>query len=248
MGGGPAENLLILLPVPEPTAELETLKNRYPNVTIKYQRLNFLGADAWKAEQELDPSIYKNCTILFTLAGLPPKGREDAPNLQWIHFFSAGINSSVTHPIWKDDSIILTTSSGVHGPQIAEWFTMTLLVQNHSYNLLHDDQKKHAWRKDGAALVMPRDLVGQRLGVLGYGSIGRQAARVGKALGMQVFAYTATLKDTKDSRKDHGFVVPGTGDPEGEYPSEWYSGLDKKSLHHFLEQDLDVLLISVPLT
>lgn len=127
MGGGPEENILILLPIPEPTAQLETLRKGFPNITVTYQRLNFLAADAWKAEREVDPSLYKDCTILFTLAGLPPKGREDAPHLRWIHFFSAGINSSFDHPIWKDDKITLTTSSGVHGPQITEWFIMTLL-------------------------------------------------------------------------------------------------------------------------
>lgn len=65
---------------------------------------------------------------------------------------------------------------------------------------------------------------------------------------MEVFAYTATPKTTPESRKDHGFIVPGTGDPNGSIPSKWFSGTDKASLHNFLSQDLDILLISVPLT
>ena len=93
-----------------------------------------------------------------------------------------------------------------------------------------------------------RDKVGQRLGVLGYGSIGRQVARVGKAMGMDVIAYTASPRTTPESKKDNGFIVPGTGDPDGSIPSAWYSGLDKKSLHNFLSQGIDQLLISVPLT
>lgn len=248
MGGGAEENILILLPIEEPTQQISALKQRFPNVTVTFQRLNFLGADAWKAEKEVDPAIYKDCTILFTMAGLPAHGRETAPKLKYIHFFTAGINSGVDHPIWKDDKIILTTSNGVHGPPISEWFVMTLLVQNKAFNLLHDDQKDHAWKKSASKLAFPRDLVGQRLGVLGYGSIGRQAARVAKAMGMEVLAFTATPRETKESKKDHGFFVPGTGDPDGDFPSEWYSGLDEKSRRHFLAQDLDVLLISVPLT
>ncbi len=42
--------------------------------------------------------------------------------------------------------------------------------------------------------------------------------------------------------------MPRTGDPEGSIPSSWYSGFDKASLHEFLAQDIDVLLVSVPLT
>lgn len=126
---------------------------------------------------------------------------------------------------------------------------MTALVQSHRYNELHDSQKAHEWKRPGGGnSLIVQDLPGQRIGILGYGSIGRQVAKVSKALGMDVLAYTATPKDTPEKKRDTGYIVPGTGDPEGEYPSEWYSGLDKKSLHHFLSQDLDYLVISLPLT
>ena len=92
------------------------------------------------------------------------------------------------------------------------------------------------------------DLVGQRIGILGYGSIGRQVARVASAMGSTVLAYTAGPRPTPESKKDYGFIVPGTGDPDGSIPEEWFSGLDKESLHNFLAQDLDQLLVSVPLT
>ncbi|KAG0647665.1 D-3-phosphoglycerate dehydrogenase [Hyphodiscus hymeniophilus] len=98
---------------------------------------------------------------------------------------------------------------------------------------------------------MPRDVqdgVGQTLGVLGYGAIGRQAARAAHGLGYKVIAFTATPKNTPESKKDRGYIVPRTGDPDGSFPSNWYSGLDKASLHEFLSQDIDVLLVSVPLT
>ena len=67
-------------------------------------------------------------------------------------------------------------------------------------------------------------------------------------MGMDVIAYTATPRSTPSSKKDTGFIVGGTGDPDGTIPSKWYSGLDKESLHHFLSQDIDHLLVSVPLT
>lgn len=74
------------------------------------------------------------------------------------------------------------------------------------------------------------------------------AARIAKALGMDVIAYTASPRKTPESKKDHGYIVPGTGDPDGSIPSAWYDGTDKDSLHNFLKQDIDILLISVPLT
>ena len=67
-------------------------------------------------------------------------------------------------------------------------------------------------------------------------------------MGMSVIAYTAHPRPTPTSKRDPGFIVPNTGDPDGTIPSAWYSGLDKPSLHNFLSQDIDILLISVPLT
>ena len=65
---------------------------------------------------------------------------------------------------------------------------------------------------------------------------------------MDVIAYTARPRSSPESKHDNGFIVPGTGDPEGKIPSAWYSGTEKQDLHHFLAQDIDHLLISVPLT
>ena len=65
---------------------------------------------------------------------------------------------------------------------------------------------------------------------------------------MDVISYTASPRDTPESRRDLGYIVPGTGDPDGRIPSRWFSGTDKASLHGFLAADIDVLLISVPLT
>ena len=67
-------------------------------------------------------------------------------------------------------------------------------------------------------------------------------------MGMRVIAYTASPRNTPESKRDEGYIVPGTGDPEGIIPTAWFSGTDKASLHHFLSQDVDHLLISVPLT
>ena len=65
---------------------------------------------------------------------------------------------------------------------------------------------------------------------------------------MRVLAYTATPKDSAAKRRDGGFVVPGTGDVEGEIPEKWFSGLGKAELHEFLRQGIDWLVVSVPLT
>lgn len=50
---------------------------------------------------------------------------------------------------------------------------MTALVQSHSYNRLYEAQKEKRWDKHRNETKV-KDMVGQRVGILGYGSIGRQ--------------------------------------------------------------------------
>lgn len=70
-------------------------------------------------------------------------------------------------------------------------------------------------------------------------------------MGMEIYAYTRSERKTPESRRDntyHQFCVPGTGDPEGIIPSKWFHGASKEDINAFLTQDLDVLVISLPLT
>ncbi|KAI9650320.1 hypothetical protein NHQ30_000333 [Ciborinia camelliae] len=241
----PKEHILCLLPFPEDPKILDRLRQKY-NVEFTYKQIFF---EVGKALQlaEVPNETWHDATILVTLSTFPPSA-EKAKNLKLIHLFSAGADRLSETPVWKETKIPITNSSGVHGPQISEWVIMQILSHSHKEKTLVEWQKKHVWG-DFNQMGALRDCVGQRLGVLGYGAIGRQAARICKAMGMDVIAYTASPRTTPESRKDTGkYIVPNTGDPDGTIPSAWYSGLDKTSLHKFLSQDIDILLISVPLT
>ncbi|KAI9792126.1 MAG: hypothetical protein M1835_008057 [Candelina submexicana] len=248
MGGGPgitSEHMLLVLPVPEPVEIVNRIREKHPQIQITYHEITFKSTFEHN-RSDVPPKIYKDVTILVTLSALPPSP-DDCPNLKLIHFLSAGTNHVAESPIYKDTDITITTSSGIHGPQISEWVLMTALGHSHRFPRLYEWQQQKKWGRF-TDLFAVRDMAGQRLGVLGYGSIGRQVGRVAKAMGMDVIAYTASPRNTDESKKDKGFILPGMGDPDGEFPSAWYSGLEKHSLQHFLKQDIDVLLVSVPLT
>ncbi|KAF3763303.1 hypothetical protein M406DRAFT_357007 [Cryphonectria parasitica EP155] len=67
-------------------------------------------------------------------------------------------------------------------------------------------------------------------------------------MGMEILAFTSTPRLTPESRRDRAYCVPGLGDPEGTLPSEWFHGTTKDDLNKFLAQDLDMLVLSLPLT
>ncbi|KAL5315441.1 hypothetical protein ACEPPN_016309 [Leptodophora sp. 'Broadleaf-Isolate-01'] len=228
------EYILILLPFPHDakvTSLIDSIERKH-HVDIEYHNIAFTGMAPPNLTSVPEDS-WKKSTILVTFNSLPPSLKL-IPNLKLLHLFSAGANHIFQTPIWKDTEIPITNSSGVHSPQIAEWVMLQILSHSHQEKILLQWQKEHKWGPH-SELNFVQDGVGQRLGVLGYGAIGRQT-------------YTASPRDTPESKKDRGYIVPGTGDEDGLIPSAWYSGMDKASLHNFLKQDIDVLLIAVPLT
>jgi lactate dehydrogenase-like 2-hydroxyacid dehydrogenase len=68
---------------------------------------------------------------------------------------------------------------------------------------------------------------------------------------MEVYAYTRSERKTPESRKDdtcHQYCVPKTADSEGRIPSKWFCGPSQENVDTFLAQDLDILVINLPLT
>ncbi|KAI8940264.1 hypothetical protein NX059_003966 [Plenodomus lindquistii] len=235
------ELVLCALPWPEEGAQrgIQSLKDAFDDIEVEYY------FTARSRDTVISEDILKRASYLATLFWLPPHP-SDIPNTQLIQFFSAGTEQAAQHPIYTDSKIPLCSANGVHGPQIAEWVIMMNLVHSHSYTKLYDLQQKKEWKQ--AAGMSVSDRVGKRVGILGYGSIGRQVARVAKAMGMDVIAYTASPRKTPESKHDNGYIVPGTGDPKGELPSAWYSGTNKEDVHEFLKQEIDLLVVAVPLT
>jgi phosphoglycerate dehydrogenase-like enzyme len=249
MGGGPdKEHMVILLWETEPTTRIEAIKRRFPYIEITY--LNLKDSNKPRddgAKLDVPPELYEKVTTWVSLGVLPPNP-QSVPNLKFIHLFSAGVDHFSNHPILTSSDIPITTSSGISAPPIAEWVLMTTLASTKHFTTTYEQQKSHTWGRNDAHLQSARDWVGKRIGIAGYGSIGRQVARLFTALGSDVIAYTAGPRSTPESRADHGYIVPGTGDSLGTLPKAWYSGTRKADLHGFLSQGLDLLVICLPLT
>ncbi|OTA99104.1 hypothetical protein M426DRAFT_68412 [Hypoxylon sp. CI-4A] len=235
--------LLLLVPWDPPSGYIDSLNKTYPGLEVIHANW-----DTWQ-QQTLPSHIteedWKSVTILLTGARFPTK--EAAPNLKLVQLQSAGANFVLDNPLFTDTDIAFCTANGIHGPQIAEWIICSYLAFQHRIPHFLDNIKEHRWEHswdDSAA----QDAVQQRVGILGYGSIGRQVARVAKAIGMDVYAYTNRPRPTPESRRDDSYIVPGLGDPEGVLPSKWFSGTKPEEVQEFLSADLDLLVLAVPLT
>ncbi|KAK9237855.1 hypothetical protein V1525DRAFT_402669 [Lipomyces kononenkoae] len=182
-------------------------------------------------------------TVLLTGKTLPPS-REAAPNLKYVQLFSAGSNQIHNEPFYKEsDNVIYATASGTHGPAISEWVILMMLTFFHNSHLYPKWQAEARWGHDSEFPRPVIDQFGRTLGVLGYGAIGRQTARVAKALGMKVVAHSFSSPPKKERVE---VAVPGSGDPDGSIPAKWFTGVDQ--LDDFFSSGIDVLLVSAPFT
>ena len=127
----------------------------------------------------------------------------------------AGVNALADHPLYTETALPLTTTSGVHAATIAEYAVTMLLALAHRVPRMVEWQGRGAWPPDEQRwpLFVPSEVRGATLGIIGYGSIGRELARIAKsAFGMTVLARASA---TPSRRADDGYCLPGTGDPEG---------------------------------
>jgi phosphoglycerate dehydrogenase-like enzyme len=116
-----------------------------------------------------------------------PTHRDDLPELarrvRWIQATSAGIGQFVKRQRYAErmPHTVFTTASGVHAKPLAEFAAMAMLM--HSRRLLHmvDAQGRREWKRFAGT-----DLDGRTLLVVGLGSIGREVARLARAMGMEV--------------------------------------------------------------
>lgn len=162
---------------------------------------------------------YSQTDILY--AGSPPRDLARAPGLKWVQLHMAGVNALADHPLYTSTSVVLTTTSGVHAATIAEYTIAVLLALAHRVPRMVEWREKGVWPPDGErwSLFVPTELRGSTLGIIGYGSIGRELARIAKtAFGMTVLA----CKRDPSRREDSGYALPGTGDPHGDLPESWF--------------------------
>ncbi|OAA65629.1 D-isomer specific 2-hydroxyacid dehydrogenase [Niveomyces insectorum RCEF 264] len=234
--------LLITGPKAPTQAWLDRIHALYPGLRVLYRELHWgqkLAADA------LTATDWHDVTVLLTTGGTLPPDPAAVPKLQYVQLFSAGANLIIKQPLFTDTDVAFCTANGVHGPQITEWIIATYLAFNHNLPSYLEYQREGKWNR---LTDETDDVPGQRVGILGYGSIGRQTARVATALGMEVYAYTLHPRDTPASRRDDGYAPPGTGDPEGVFPTRWFSGGSKEDVRAFLGSGIDLLVVATPLT
>lgn len=165
---------------------------------------------------------------------------EQAPNLRWVQTHAAGVDYLMQHPIWQSD-ILITSASGIHTSNIAQYVMAQILYWANRIDAWRTAQAQGEWTATNRwDTFVPIEVRGKTLGIVGYGSIGREIGRLGKAFGMRVLA----TKGNAMKLEDVGYTLPGTGDPKAEAAARIYPPEATRSM----VAESDFVVIAAPLT
>ncbi len=220
----------VLITIPFTDVQVDTLRNISPRLTI-----TVLPA---RKPEDIPLETWGKVEVLYTDRVLPPPAQ--VPNLNWIQFHSAGIDFAVDSPLLKMPSIVATTLSGAAAVQVAEYAVMMILSLGHRLLDLLANQAREEWPRDHWERFIPQELSGSTVGLVGYGSVGRQIARVLEPFGVTILA---TKRDVMHPQ-DVDYIQDGRGDPHGDYFHRLYP---IQALGSMLKE-CDFIVDSLPLT
>ena len=220
----------VLITIPFNEAQIESLRSISPRLII-----TVLPA---RKPEDIPLEIWGKVEVLYTDRVLPPPPQ--VPNLNWIQFHTAGIDFAVDSPLLKMPGIVATTLSGAAAVQVAEYAVMMMLALGHRLLDLLANQSRTEWPRERWERFLPLELSGSTVGLVGYGSVGRQIARV-----LEPFKVTilATKRDVMHPQ-DIDYIQDGLGDPHGDYFHRLYP---IQALGSMLKE-CDFIVDSLPLT
>ncbi len=127
---------------------------------------------------EMDKAAPQTEIILGYL--LPEKLLKRAEKLRWIQLMSAGVDQLLSSPYLRDD-VLITTARGVHSPQMAEYVLGAMVALARNFPQMVRNQSEHIWKQwTGTTLA------GKTLGLVGFGAVGAEIARLARAFSMKV--------------------------------------------------------------
>ena len=212
---------------PELINQVEAVSPRLVVTTIEASEADDVPEEAW---QEAD--------ILYTHKALPDP--DSAPQLKWIQFHRAGNEMFMEAPILRKPGLVASSMSGASAPQVAEYVLEMILGFGHKLPQIMEHQKRADWSEERGEIFQPMELNQSTVGIIGYGSIGRQVAKLLRAFGATVLA---TKRDAMRPA-DGGYSPEGVGDPEGDYLQRLYPAEALKSML----KECDYVVVCVPLT
>lgn len=219
-----------LVTVPFDEALITKLRSISPRLKIEHLPV--------KSAEEIPLEAWNRAEILYTARLLPDPAW--VPNLRWVQCHFAGIDHLMNSELIRKENIVFTTMSGAASSQTAEYALTMMLALGRNMPELFRLQVKSEWASERWEKWNPVELRGSTVGLVGYGSINRQVARLLQPFGATVLAAKANVRKPEDE----GYTPEGQGDPAGDFFTRLYP---IQALQSMLKL-CDLVVVAVPET
>jgi len=210
---------------PEALAKLQAAGVR----TTVFEPVPMLGQ-----ARELPVEVLRDADILVCM--LPPSNQAEMTSLKLVQLGSVGFAQLYGLDL-VGRGVRACNARGVYDTAIAEWNVAMMINLGRDLREMIRNQELARWTNVGR---FAHEIRGSVVGLWGYGGIGRETARLAKALGMTVHV----MARRGVGPRDNAYTVPGTGDPDGTLPDRVFTAGEESD---FLG-GLDFLVLAMPLT
>jgi phosphoglycerate dehydrogenase-like enzyme len=143
----------------------------------EFPDINFITAREESEATKLIDKVEILVALRFSDSLLGP-----AADLKWIHTVITGTNYIEELPSFRArKDLILTSTRGIHGPQMSELAIMLMIALNRKFPQVIRNQERRIWQRWPTALLYQK-----KVAILGVGVIGESLARKCKAFEMTV--------------------------------------------------------------
>jgi D-2-hydroxyacid dehydrogenase (NADP+) len=166
------------------------------------------GGDADKLETARSEmaSLLRQADILCMSHPMLKEVAVYAPRLRWMHHTQAGVSNLWTSDVWSREDLLLTSGRGhVRPTAMAEYVIAGALM--FARGIWDGIQDKQAGQLDRSHYQAVR-IQGATMGVVGLGGIGKEVARLSRALGMRVVATRRSVLEPQHNVDGADLLLP----------------------------------------
>lgn len=121
--------------------------------------------------------------------GVLEQAWDHADSLKWIQWSGAGVDGAI-FPAMQSSDVVLTNARGIFDRPMAEYALGLMIARAKRFWTAHDQQKESRWRH-----IYSDRMEGQRVLIVGVGSIGQTMAKMFAAFGLHVEGIGRSARD-----------------------------------------------------
>jgi D-2-hydroxyacid dehydrogenase (NADP+) len=126
--------------------------------------------------------------------------------LRWLHHTQAGVSNLWTSDVWAAEGVTITSGRGYVRPTAMAEYCIAGAMS--FARAVHDGELDRANARFDRSHYKPKRIEGSTMGVVGLGGIGKEVARLSKALGMRVIATRRSAESRQENVDNADVLLP----------------------------------------